>query len=435
MVFPTFIREIAEQWNSEVFTELEWRELPGRPMYTGESGGYHVMAEGFPYRGYLKPRKSDGRPRAAYEKIVSDLAAKVNILVPPVLLFRHTNALRDEEPNVCISLVIHDVIIGFPDFLDAHLFDDSEMKMLMSRCSGIIAFDTYIGNTDRNNPCNTYFGSDNTHLDEDSFVFLDHSNSMNYEDRWDNGNHRNVFVPEIPQEILDYQSQEIIDLTCTAIESLDEHFIRHIVNRIPDDYLQQSEKEIIITGLLDRRCLVRSRINLGWKGVEMTRGISIYHYAILNYQKSLYDNNDVIPLAVIVFSSFDKKIMVMGLEVDIDGLSPYSMKIIKNVKSNLSKAIFKARNYAIGKENTGNAFFEMLGNTFKWNLFITPYATTEGEDILSVLFKLFAENIISNVQIRIPVQNDDIVQQEEYFKLATQINDMSELQKLLPDLC
>ena len=61
----------------------------------------------------------------------------------------------------------------------------------------------------------------------------------------------------MPQELLDNTSWDAVSETCNAIETLEPGYIEYIVNRIPDTFLKQTEKTILISGLVERRTLIR----------------------------------------------------------------------------------------------------------------------------------------------------------------------------------
>src|SRR5262249_12810016 len=150
---------------------------------------------------YLKPTKAcpDNHPRAANEKIVADLAVELNIAVPPTCLFRVPNCPAGVESRACISLTLG------PEFWEwSHLKELDTVanglghrlaRAALSPYSGGIALDALIGNTDRNNERNAMFVADRVPGYALSFFYLDHANSLNMGDRWQNDGWRPTAVP------------------------------------------------------------------------------------------------------------------------------------------------------------------------------------------------------------------------------------------------
>jgi len=259
MGFPKSTSDVALQWTMEVFNGLRWFPNRNVPCEPGEAGGFFVSAQNFPFSAYLKPTKLDGRPRAAYEKIVSDLAYKIGVLVPPVLLYKRRDAPRGEEINTCVSLVSFPVIVPWRVLEEIKAFDHlDEVKEALGRYVGIVALDTYVGNDeDRTNLKNIVYGSESEK--ETDLISLDFSNALNYEGKWNDNRSGAACFPKMPERIVDAAklNRRIVDATVTNIENLEECFINHIVNRIPDEFLDSAEKQVILNGLMVRRALVR----------------------------------------------------------------------------------------------------------------------------------------------------------------------------------
>jgi hypothetical protein len=98
--FQTDVETVADAWRLETLTSLAWSS-PGNP---GEAGG---QAQGFFVKcggltGFAKPSKQaneppDAPPRAAHEKIASDLAFDLRLPVPPVVMWRRQVSTPGQE--------------------------------------------------------------------------------------------------------------------------------------------------------------------------------------------------------------------------------------------------------------------------------------------------------------------------------------------------
>jgi hypothetical protein len=76
---------ISDQWSRETSTTESW--TLGGPIGSGESASSHVLSSSG-RRGAGKPaHATDGTPRAAHEKIASDLAYHLGLPVPAVCLW------------------------------------------------------------------------------------------------------------------------------------------------------------------------------------------------------------------------------------------------------------------------------------------------------------------------------------------------------------
>ena len=253
MFFPTKTHDICLDWVQGLVTNSSWSKIPNRPVQSGEAGGYFVQSTDSFNRAYLKPVKHDGRFRAAYEKIASDIASQIGILVPPIMLYQQPNPTRTEEPLVCLSLLMYPVNHDLDELVNSDIINLDNIRSLLAISSGVIAFDIYLGNSDRQNNRNTMYGFDNDNPSDERIYFIDHSNSMNYESRWENEGYNNMFIPTFPLPLIQNLDWNVIKETANLISNLDESFITHIVNRIPDSFLPSKEKETIEKGLIARR--------------------------------------------------------------------------------------------------------------------------------------------------------------------------------------
>ena len=165
--------EITKEWRQHVITPLVWTKAVNQAgVSPGEAGGYFVEAGGFDRRAYLKPSAShpDARQRcrAAREKIASDLAYDLTIMVPPVQLYTLASAPTGHEIAVAISLVMFPVqwpwsyVKGCP--IDQTPLGAALAKVL-GECSPAVAFDTWLAQTDHgDHPNNIVWGYEPSNL-------------------------------------------------------------------------------------------------------------------------------------------------------------------------------------------------------------------------------------------------------------------------------
>ena len=219
----------------------------------------------YPYLAYLKPTKlcPPNHPRAANEKIAFDLAYYLGLPVPPVLLYRRkveNKQGNQEETRTCISFVIYskwwkwfDIWDSLPDFSESVR---NKIKDDLTKCSGMIAFDVFLGQTDRNNSGNVIYGWDPNNTKYSGFGFIDFSYSMNYNDQWDNAKWTNLSKVSIPQFFDDYLDINLIHKIAEDIANLPDSVIKSIVSRIDEDYLQKPERIKLIGYLIGRKKLI-----------------------------------------------------------------------------------------------------------------------------------------------------------------------------------
>lgn len=251
-MYPQWVCEEAQKWNDGIFSEIRWEKDRDSYVNNGEAGGYIVRSPECPFPAYLKPTKHDGRPRAAYEKIAADLAAQINVLVPPVLLYENRNASRGEEPHQCVSLILYEKIVELHHLRSMKGFELTFVRQKISESSGIIAYDTFLSNTDRNNERNIIYGISENENDE-KFMYIDFSNSMNYEKRWENENFNRFIFPSFPPELLNFADVKMIENVIERIEQFSDSNISKTISRIPGSYLEDKEKAIIQEGLIERK--------------------------------------------------------------------------------------------------------------------------------------------------------------------------------------
>ncbi len=259
-------KEIAVLWRKDAMTALTWTKAPNQAgVSPGEAGGYFVEAAGFGRRAYLKPASAhpDARQRcrAAREKIASDLAFDLEILVPPAQLYTLPSPPTGCEEAVAISLVMFPVQWPWSQVrsctIDATPLGLALAKVLAA-CSPLIAFDTWLAQTDHgDHPNNIVWGYDPNELADSAIVFLDFAFSMGSDGSWEKGSWKTVARAPVPPLMLQHKAAGALEEIVLKIEQLSEAEIATIVSRIPASHLADGQKQTIIDGLIGRRSLLR----------------------------------------------------------------------------------------------------------------------------------------------------------------------------------
>lgn len=263
MAYPTAVLKVANEWRNKLFSKLKWKPDPTHSFKPGEAGGMLVRADGFSFSAYLKPTKKsdDNNPRAANEKIAADLAGHLDLHVPPVLLYKREGIPGDEEQNACVSLVMYPEVW---EWKHIESVNDPRMEQLvrsaLARTCGIVAFDTYLGNLDRDNRRNCVYGTNFQAPAEDSFVYIDFAYSMNKDNRWANDGWKTVAFPPIYGPLAQSIDEAVLEATIDKIEQLSDDAVIQTVDRIPDNYMLPDRRSIVREGLLHRRTLIRSEL-------------------------------------------------------------------------------------------------------------------------------------------------------------------------------
>lgn len=264
MTFPKRLKTLISDWSNNLFTQKEWQKDEKRAIVQGEAGGFFVYTNEFPFDCYLKPlHPSDHSmlPRAANEKISSDIAQMLELPVPPVLLYFRNNCPNSEEQYTCISLVLYEAYLEMSLIKTIEGTARTIINSFYSQSSGIIALDTFLGHKDRNNnDGNVIYGYNSQYPSESSFVFLDYSFSLNMNNSWDKKGWANFDPLSIYEPFKKSLDINIIMDTVKRIESLPDDAIRHIVSRIPENYMPSDHKNTVIEGLLGRKLILSTVI-------------------------------------------------------------------------------------------------------------------------------------------------------------------------------
>ena len=257
--------EIALDWRTRAVSELVWKKCGNQAgIIQGEAGGYYVTADGFPRRGYLKPANPHPNAsitaRAAREKIAADLACDLALPVPPVQLTYRDDAPDGCETSVAVSLVMYPTQHAWETIRNIPLEDSPQglaLAQAISHCSPMLAFDTWVAQTDHNDhPHNIVWGYDPCHLHDSKIIFLDFAFSMGFSGEWKNEGWRNISIAGFPRRMMEHLDKRGLRDTIHKISCIDDTQIESIIMRIPQSHLDNHQKEIIYQGLTARKALL-----------------------------------------------------------------------------------------------------------------------------------------------------------------------------------
>lgn len=252
----TLISTVGREWRATVVHTELWKatteERPG-----GESEGFFVSW--CDLRAYLKPSKPQASvaelPRTAHEKIAADLAFDLALPVPPAVLVDGTSCGGKVRAAV-VSLVLYPEVQKWSHATAttaASAIAHHIMRSTRTMWSGMLAFDTWIANADRDNQTNLLIGTaTNLALPVSEPVFCDFSYSMLFSGWGQGGQHTVTLVPCLPV-LKDLFDRDAALETAEKIRDFPIETIVNVVNRIPEEYLQAAQKPIIIDGLSERR--------------------------------------------------------------------------------------------------------------------------------------------------------------------------------------
>jgi hypothetical protein len=141
-----------------------------------------------------------------------------------------------------------------------------------------------------------------------------------------------------------------------------------------------------------------------------------YSFSLVMFQPSLNDNMSAIPVAVIVLSGADKKLILIGQDL-AQGKddSELEQAIIGHLKDILRKQIEQALTSA---EST-DEFYAALAIQNRWNLFITPVQMeSTGETVEMTALRLFGKFIRENTkQIPSRGKQRSAVKESSFFEI------------------
>jgi hypothetical protein len=256
-------------WARTAIEERAWKVGEDAPI--GESEPFYVQSGSL--SGVAKPREAKRVwPRAAIEKICSDLAYELKLPVPPVTLWRASKKLKLPVSLLAVSLIPFDSATAWgaieedPDYVE-HL-----LPHLRAPSSALVAFDTWVGNRDRKNVGNLLFSEEESGVVR--VAYIDFSESLFFSASSSSPDNIGPVRAYPDASQLDVQ---VLESTIGAIERLPSSIIKEIVIRVPDDFLAATQKQRILGGLLKRQSTLRSSLvtffgELQWSGHAPTSG-------------------------------------------------------------------------------------------------------------------------------------------------------------------
>jgi hypothetical protein len=269
--------KIRDRWRQEVVSTEDWVQHidSAIPVQPGEAGGILVRSNQSGLIGYLKPLNPNAQvPRAAYEKIASDLAYEARISVPPVVLYRRQDPAAGQPTEVAISLVwgrssewgdlfnIGAADGGIPASPPAlHKL----VRNLFASTCGVVAFDTWLRNSDRNNARNAVVAYD-VGEGAGTMLYLDFSYTMDHDRHWSNGNHRTFERVNIPPFFAACLDRERVREAAERIAAMPDELVADIVRRVPDDFLAIDARERLVQCLVCRKAQLPAAWNEWYSG-------------------------------------------------------------------------------------------------------------------------------------------------------------------------
>ncbi|HEV2490691.1 MAG TPA: hypothetical protein VGT03_12855 [Candidatus Acidoferrales bacterium] len=168
----------------------------------------------------------------------------------------------NEESKCCISLVL------YPEQFEwGLLWDISRLEPVLQhlvraslcRYSSTFALDLWVAQADRNNMRNVILGVDGN-PDHTEFIFLDHSFTLNNENRWRDERWKAIEMVSVPNVFRESFVKDQVLAGAAGIAGMSDDVIQEIVQRIPDDFMPERHKEIVIDGLVGRKSLIKDFI-------------------------------------------------------------------------------------------------------------------------------------------------------------------------------
>lgn len=256
---PGSVERYCRRWREELFSDDEWETDPrdAEQPTSGEAGGFRVV-DGAPYGAYLKPVGKTDRnpPRAAYEKLSADLGQDLSVPVPPAILFRRDDAPNGQADCTVLSLFLADDVQRLKDIKALPDPPWDLVEEAYEEGSGGIVLDTWLQNQDRNNNRNILFlgWEDRPGL---TVAFIDFAFAMNKNRNWEDGGWQNVSLPDLPDRLQDAADPDRIEEALDALEGMETEEIRELAERIPDDYMSDDHRGVILEGLIGRQNQIR----------------------------------------------------------------------------------------------------------------------------------------------------------------------------------
>ncbi|HXW96860.1 MAG TPA: hypothetical protein VEI47_04680 [Gemmatimonadales bacterium] len=267
--FDNSVEGVAKAWRQQVVTSEAWTVV--RTAGIGEAQSLFVTAPNHP-GGYAKPGKNDPPiavlPRAAHEKIASDLAYELELPVPPVVLWVRPSPPQGQETYAAISTVPFTNAQMWSTIRQAgHLVERLTLE-LNPTCSAMAAFDTWVWNTDRHNEGNLLV-TEEIVGGETSVVraaYIDYAYSLSHSWPSPAEVQRGGCVACYPSFGVQ-PDLEAMSATVTRIESLPDSVIEEVVKRVPPEFISAECRQRTLEGLLARRGIIRNALRTQYVGL------------------------------------------------------------------------------------------------------------------------------------------------------------------------
>lgn len=233
--------ELWNDWSQSVLSTDGW--VIAGPVGDGESGSSFITrSDGL--RGIAKPALQNGdMPRAAHEKIASDLALEVGVPVPPVILW--TDPLNKEHYAISAMAFEQTMTWAQSQHLRSPVFDENCKEIF----AGGFVFHNWIGDGDHGGHAGNLVVDMDSGEDLPGVAFIDHAFSMSQS-----------WTASAPIQPIGSYYCPIADLPLKAMVDAVERArsvrvgrIEEIVRRIPLEFLSQHRADIIIRNLIERR--------------------------------------------------------------------------------------------------------------------------------------------------------------------------------------
>ncbi|MCP3136969.1 hypothetical protein [Pyxidicoccus xibeiensis] len=273
--FPAGVETVANEWAQTAILERAWKHTAEAPL--GESKPFYVRSGDL--AGVAKPRETkpppETWPRAAIEKICADLAYELDLPVPPAILWRASKKLDLPIKTLSVSLFPFDgPIVPWGAVEDDPASVEHLLPHFLEPGSALVAFDSWVGNTDRKNPGNLIFKEE----EDPSLVrvaYIDFAGSLMF--GLSAGADPSAVAPVLAYPDASQLDVHVLKTTIEAIERLPRSKIGEIVGRIPDEFLSASQKHGIQSGLVERQSTLRASLvkffgELAWAGEPETCG-------------------------------------------------------------------------------------------------------------------------------------------------------------------
>jgi hypothetical protein len=249
------VEALSVLWSATKLTPDRWTILGKVSALKGKTGSESQpdIAQCGPLQCVVKPgeKKTDDKPRAALEKIASDIAFELGLSVAPVILWDRANIPGNQEQYVCLVAWAFEPAFTWEEAETG--LGTADRNKAARDISAIWPFETWIAAQDRGGK-HLLVGLPNA-ADVPQTANIDYAFSML--DVWGNNpDHPDVVKPgwcaPIPPD------RAAIMEVITRIENMRETTLRKIIDDIPEGFLQKPKKEVIIANLLNRQRKIRT---------------------------------------------------------------------------------------------------------------------------------------------------------------------------------